>query len=287
MRSRSPPPYRVNKGYVGVRQNGILTPLDMNAGAIGCNSSCQPLNVKFGRTAETIVAEPLGNAHYDALQAHIAKRMGNGYSFASSYTWSKNISQSTGTIAGGQPSPTYALPQYAYLYKLTRRIRRSSLTSASTPNFRSAKASRCSVTTDWLRRFWAAGWLPASTRSTPEAASVSPVFTLNAVDGPVQRANVVPGVTQILGGLGPGNNYLNPAAFVAGPANQIGTAGPDILTGPTAFNLDASLARVFKPRSATPSRCELRPSMCRTHRIGAIREGTSRTEPLRPDHGHS
>ena len=39
-----------------------------------------------------------------------------------------------------------------------------------------------------------------------------------------------------------------PAAFVAGPANQIGTAGPDILTGPTAFNLDASLSRLFRPR---------------------------------------
>jgi len=236
-------------GYVGVRQNGILTPLDYNAGAIGCNSSCQPLNVAFGRTAETIVALPLGNAHYDALQAHIAKRMGNGYSFASSYTWSKNISQSTGTIAGGQPSPTYGLPQYAYLYKGP---------TADPPFFFNFSfnaelpfGKNKPLFSD--NRFASAilgGWMASGIYSINAGgrfgiASNSP---LNAVDGPVQRANVVPGVQQILGGLGPGNNYLNPAAFVAGPANQIGTAGPDILTGPTSFNLDASLARVFKPR---------------------------------------
>ena len=67
---------------------------------------------------------------------------------------------------------------------------------------------------------------------------------LNAVNGPTQRANVVSSV-QILGGLGPGNEYFSATSFAPGPANTIGNAGPNILQGPTEFNLDASLFRNF------------------------------------------
>jgi hypothetical protein len=236
-------------GYIGVRQNGLLTPLDANAGALGCSSSCQPLNIAFGRTAETIIALPLGNAHYDGLQAHIAKRLANGYSFAASYTWSKNISANTSSIAGGQPAPAYALPQYAYLYKGPTTDPPFYLNFSFTAESPFGR-NKSLLSGNRFASLVLGGWQASGVYSINAGGrfGIGSSSATNAVDGPVQRANVVAGVPQILGGLGPGNNYLNPAAFVAGPANQIGTAGPDILKGPTAFNLDASLSRIFKLR---------------------------------------
>ena len=40
--------------------------------------------------------------------------------------------------------------------------------------------------------------------------------------------------------------YLNPAAYMAPPPGQWGNAGRDTITGPSQFNLGASLARSFR-----------------------------------------
>lgn len=46
---------------------------------------------KFGRTAETRIARPIGNSMYDSLQTSLNRRFANGVSLAASYIWSKSI----------------------------------------------------------------------------------------------------------------------------------------------------------------------------------------------------
>jgi len=222
-------------GYVGNQVNGIMSSLNTNAGDIGCNAACLPLNQAFGRLGQTVVVEPLGNSHYESLQLSLRKRFTKGYALGASYTWGKNMAQLTG----------YALPQYGYLYYGP---------TADPPWFFNLNGSyelpfgkgKALLSSNNVVSKIVGGWqvngiyvIVAGTKFGITSSS-----PLNAVNGPTQRANQVAPV-QILGGLGPGNPYFSPTSFAPGPANQIGNAGPDILQGPTMFNLDASLFRNF------------------------------------------
>ncbi len=233
-------------GYVGTRVNGQLTSLDANAGDLGCAAACQPLNVAFGRTAVTDISLPIGNGHYDALQAHFQKRFSGGFSLGSAFTWSKDLAQNTSS-GNGVASAAYALPKYGYLYYGPTSDPSFYLNVNGSADLPFGKNKRF-LNTNSLANTVLGGWKLTGIYSINggNKFGITSSSATNAVDGPTQRANVVYGVPQILGGLGPGNNYVNPAAFVAGPANQIGTAGPDILTGPKAFNLDANLSRIVK-----------------------------------------
>jgi len=68
---------------------------------------------------------------------------------------------------------------------------------------------------------------------------------LNSNGVNTQRPDLVNPDVAILGGIGPGQKYFDTAAFAAVTTARIGTAGYDILRGPGARNLDASLTREF------------------------------------------
>jgi len=221
--------------YVGNQVNGIMTSLNVNAGNVGCQTACVPEYAQFGRIAQTNVVEPLGNSHYEALQAGLKQRFSQGLTFGAAYTWGKNMAQNTG----------YALPQYGYLYYGP---------TADPPWFFNLNGSyelpfgrgKALVSGDNLASKILGGWQVNGVYVIIAGGKfgITSSSPLNAVNGPTQRANVVGPVT-ILGGLGPGNEYFSATSFAPGPANVIGNAGPNILQGPTEFNLDASLFRNF------------------------------------------
>jgi hypothetical protein len=223
-------------GYVATRANGILNSLDYNAGAIGCNAACQPLNIAFGRTAATQVILPIGNSHYDSLQARVTKRFSQGYSLGIAYTFQKSIGQNLG----------YALPQYASLYRGNMGLPTFYLNINGSYELPFGKG-KAFLNNNRVASAVLGGWQTNGVFSVNAGAGfgVTSSAPLNAVNGPSQRANVV-GPLKILGGLGPGNLYFDPTAFAAGPANTIGNAGPNIMYGPTAYNLDASVFRNFR-----------------------------------------
>jgi len=68
--------------------------------------------------------------------------------------------------------------------------------------------------------------------------------SLNAPNNTQTADQVLPTVTK-LGGIGPGNPYFDPKAFVAVTAVRFGTSGRDILRGPGVFNTNLSLFRSF------------------------------------------
>jgi hypothetical protein len=221
--------------YVGNQVNGIMSTLNANAGDVGCNAACVPLYASFGRLAQTSVVGPIGNSHYEALQLSLQKRYANGFAMGASYTWGKNMAQNTG----------YALPKYGYLYYGP---------TADPPWFFNLNGTyelpfgkgKAMLNSNNLASKVLGGWqinaiyvIVAGTKF-----GITSSAPLNAVNGPTQRANQVAPV-QILDGLGPGHAYFTPTSFAPGPASQIGNAGPNILQGPTEFNLDASLFRNF------------------------------------------
>ena len=63
--------------------------------------------------------------------------------------------------------------------------------------------------------------------------------------GNTQTADQVKPNVEILGGIGRGNSYFDPNAFVPVTAVRFGNTGRNILRGPGQTNLDASIFRDF------------------------------------------
>lgn len=68
--------------------------------------------------------------------------------------------------------------------------------------------------------------------------------SLNAADG-TQTADQVKDKVQILGGVGRGNSWFDPTAFIPVTAVRYGNSGRNIVRGPGVTNLDASIFRDF------------------------------------------
>src|SRR5438128_5995603 len=71
-----------------IRQLGFR---ELNWSPIGGGRTGRPLFAQFGRDAQTRMVAPVGDSHYDSLQARLERRFSNGVQFAVYYTWSKSI----------------------------------------------------------------------------------------------------------------------------------------------------------------------------------------------------
>jgi hypothetical protein len=91
---------------------------------------------------------------------------------------------------------------------------------------------------------WQTGGIFSAISGQPFSLTSS--ATLNAV-GQTQTPNQV-GPTKKLGGVGTGQPFYDPSAFVDPAINTYGTVGRNTLLGPGSVNLDFSLFRTFKFR---------------------------------------
>ncbi len=238
--------FTAQAGYVATRQNNQMGVLDINAGRPGGGQASQPLNQRFGRTATTRLIQPIGNSHYDSLQATVQRRFAQGVSFTGTYTWSKVIGICCSTTSTG--GPAIPLPDY---YSLNRALspinvpHTLAVTSVAELPFGKGKA--------WLNRGGVAsaiagGWqvngIFSAVSGLPFSVTASSA-SLNA-PGSTQRADQVKGEVRILGGTGPGQSYFDPLAFAPVRDARFGTAGFNTLKGPTSVQLDLGLFRRFK-----------------------------------------
>ena len=70
-------------GYVATRTTRQLGLLDINAGqVIGAGEEGRPLLQQFGRTASTVLLQPVGNGKYDSMQVQLQRRFSDGLSLA-------------------------------------------------------------------------------------------------------------------------------------------------------------------------------------------------------------
>ncbi len=232
-------------GYVATRQINQVGFKELNYAPINGGNNGRILAQRFGRTAETRLVTPIGNAHYDSLQSSLDRRYANGLQIGLSYTWSKSIgiccSENSDGLAAIQ------IPEFAALNK--------SVTNVDTPHnlqvntlweLPFGKGRRWANRSSWISKF-AGGWQVNAIYSAVagQPFSVSSSGTSLNAPGSTQRADQVKGSVAILGGAGRGQSYFDPFAFKPVTDARFGTAGFNSLRGPGIANLDLGLFRQF------------------------------------------
>jgi hypothetical protein len=223
--------------------------MNQNLGQLGGGAASQPYNALYGTTATLNLIGPLNHTHYDSLQTRLSRRFSNGLQLNAGYTFSKNTGICCDDFAYNSP----AIPLLPY-FKLNRALepfdRTHHFTLTGVGELPFGKGKR------WLNRGGivsavAGGWqvngLFAASTGKPFNITSS-ATPLNAPGVTTQRADQIKPDVRILGGTGPGQLYFDTSAFAPVSQARFGTAGFDVLRGPSTFNLDSSLFRQFRVR---------------------------------------
>lgn len=241
-----PARFIVSVGYVGTQTVHQFGDFDVNASLPGTGQAGQPFNTpKFGnRTASTLFWQGFLSSNYNALQVSINRQFSNGFLVKGAYTYSKaidftdddgwagldwndpNVFRRNRAAAGFNTPQVF---QLAYVYELPVGKGKS-------------LASGGGVATAVLSG-WQTSGIFSAISGQPFTLTASGA-SLNAVDQ-VQTPDQV-GPARKLGGVGSGQPFYDPSAFVPVTRVGYGTVGRNSLYGPGSVNLDFSLFRTFK-----------------------------------------
>ncbi len=231
-------------GYVATRSVRQLGLVDINAGqVIGAGEDGRPLLTRFGRTASTVFLQPVGDGHYNSMQAQLARRFAAGLSLNVNYTWGKAISPNENS--SGTPN-VQALPYISRNRALTSSDRTHNLGITNVWQIPLGNGRR------WLREKGAVssilgGWQINNMISVMSGVPFS-IFadgtSLN-LPGSNQTADQVNANVQRLGGVGRATPYYDPTAFAEVTAARFGSSGYNTLRGPGLFNWDFGILREF------------------------------------------
>jgi hypothetical protein len=230
-------------GYVASRGVGIPQLMNQNIAQLGGGTTGEAFYNQYG-SATLNVAMPINHTHYDSLQTQLMRRFGSAH-IRAAYTFSKNTGLCCNDIS--DTAPAIELPQYQNLNRAVEPQDRTNVfTLSGDESSPFGKGGR------WLTHGFAGrilgGW---SLRGIASMYSGKPfnvtgsTTPLNSNGVSTQRPDLIDPTVATLGGIGPGQLYFNTKAFAAVNTARIGTAGYDILRGPGAKNLDASLVREF------------------------------------------
>jgi hypothetical protein len=232
--------------YVGSRQIRQLGYRQLNWAPIGGGEAGRQLFERFGRSADTREVAPVGNSHYDALQAHVQRRFSDGFSLTAAYTWAKAISDSG--LDRSDSTVRIMIPEYYHLNRsVSGLVRRHNLQITNIFALPFGRSQR------WLNEpgVWSTilgNWQTNSIISVMSGRPFSVTASDEALNAPgnTQRADQVKPEVEILGGVGPGQPYFDTTAFAPVTEPRFGTAGFNSLYGPGRVNWDFGLFRVFR-----------------------------------------
>lgn len=239
--------------YIGTRQIKQIGFAELNYANINGGNNGRQLVQRFGRTASTLLITPIGNSHYDGMQARLDRRFKDFYQLGVNYTWSKSIT--TSGADNSDNSLRVNIPQY---YNLNR-----SLSGFDRPHnlqitnilelpfgngrkYLNGKGVLSAVVGDWqvnniISKF---SGLPFTVTSSGS--------TLNA-PGNSQTVDLIKSSVAVYGKNGPGQKFFDVDAFRAVGSDpdtnnriRFGTAGYNILRGPTRFQWDFGVFRRFR-----------------------------------------
>jgi hypothetical protein len=231
--------------YVGTRQVDQLGIREQNWSPIGGGSRGRQLFPTFGRTAGTFLVAPLGNSHYNALQTQLKRRFRDGFQINVNYTLAKSVG-----IAGASNSdnqPRVRIPEFYHLNRARSDFdRRHSLHITSIAELPFGQGRR------WLNSGGGVaailgGWQVNNIVSFYSGTPFNVTASGNSLNSPgsTQMADQVKSNVNILGGIGRGNSYFDPLAFVPVTEARFGNAGFNILEGPGIVEWDLGIFRQF------------------------------------------
>lgn len=232
--------FALDVAYVGNHGVDSVVAYNLNAAVIpGIGAAGQPEYAPFHRTASTTLFWDGYSSSYNALQVKLDRRFSAGLTMTTAYTWGKGMGFQSGDDGGLMfyidQRRSYARNNYdrtqtfvqSYVYDLPFGPGKKWLKSGPVS----------SVIGGWR----VSGILTLMT-GTP--FSIGGGSALNT-PGSSQTADQVKQNVQILHGIGPGNPWFDPTAFVPVTAPGVfGNSGRNIMTGPGFFDLDASLFKL-------------------------------------------
>lgn len=233
--------FTLDVAYVGNRGHDVETSYDMNAATVlGLNDAGRPLFPSFGKTAGVTTWIPLKTS-YNSLQMKLDRRFSNGIMMNTSYTLGAGYSYNTGDSNGGIPTPADLERSWAR----TDQDRRHSFVESFLyqlpvgPNKRWLSTGPASQ----ILGGWQVSGFVTLQSGTPINITMSNA-NLRA-PGNTQRPDVS-GTPEVLGGIGPGNQWFSTSVFSTPANNTFGNAKRNgVLDGPGYANLDATIAKLF------------------------------------------
>ncbi len=231
-------------GYVATRTTRQLGLLDINAGqVIGAGEDGRPLLQKFGRTASTVLLQPIGDGKYDSMQVQLQRRFVDGLSLGVNYTLGRALSPNENSSLTVGDHGTSALAYFDRNLAPTSTDRRHNVGITSVWQIPVGKGRRW-LSDSGVMSAILGGWQVnnmISIMSGPPFSVLSDDTSLN-LPGSVQTADQVK-EAQKLGGVGRGTPYYDPTAFAEVTQARFGNTGYNILRGPGLFNWDFGLTR--------------------------------------------
>ena len=234
-----PSQFTLEAGYVGNVGRRIGAVQNLNAGQIlGAGAAGQPLFQQFGRTADTNLRFASTNTSYNSLQVKVDRRFSGGFLLTTAYTYSRSIDfindnggfffQSFPELNRGRSDfdRTHVFVQ-SYVYDLP---------------FGRNKRWLQQGPLAWIAGGWQVNGIFTAQSGAPLNFTISGA-TLNT-PGNGNRPNLI-GEPRIVGNIGRGELFFDTAAFAPPSPNTIGSAGRNLLGGPSLWNLDFSVFRKF------------------------------------------
>jgi hypothetical protein len=263
--------YLLEIGYVGTRSLHEAGSYQFNqaelaspANPINGETTNSALNVTqrlpyAGVSPGSLLSASLFNANYNSLQASITKRLSYGLEFLGSYTWSRNLDQTSGS-SGSEVFEEHLVTndqtnfQQAYGptdFDRTHRAVVSLVYNASFARHLPSTLSR--IVGDW------------KVSGIGVVQSGTPITILDENAGAVYGNLPFENRAQLAGGISPATSrslhsrvlstYLNPAAFTSAPEapngtgpsdTDFGNSGVGLVRGPGQRNIDMALERAFR-----------------------------------------
>ena len=229
-------------GYVGQKSTHLLADYDLNAGYPGSGTTGLPLYQAFGDVSPVYNSSGYLSSNYNSLQIAVNRQFSQGLMLKGAYTWSHAIDYTDDdgwaemTWYGNQFSRNYATAgfdrtqvfQLGWVYEL--------------PVGTGKKYANTGVASKIVGG-WQFSGIESCYTGLPLTITASGT-SLNAPDE-TQTANQVLQNVALIGGVGPGAFYYNPAAFAPVTTVSYGNSGRDILRSPGVWNTDMSISRNF------------------------------------------
>jgi hypothetical protein len=246
----------VQAGYVGSRGRDLMGDRQINAPVFGPGATIanaqqrRPLLPQFYGSISEKVSDQ--RSQYDSLQISATKAYADGYTFQLAYTLSRSMDDGSGPVATGPQNPAAPRAEWARSdFDRRHVLRLNGMWEA--PRMQTGPA---------VVRHLVGGWRLAGIMS---ALSGAPFTVTSGADdaliGPnrglaAQRPDLA-GEPALDSGRSRDDRiarYFNTGAFVRPAPGQFGNAGRNLLTGPGAFTVDASMAKQFPLWPGAPDR---------------------------------
>ena len=227
--------------YVGTRAIRQTANVNINAAGPGGGNAGRAL-ANFGRTATINMLTPFGDATYNALQTQVTRRLSGGSMLGMAYTLSKAMNYADNSDSGltWNYEPLWERNWALADFDRTHNLQLYGVYEL--PFGPGRKWAREGIAAR-LAGGWQLNGVLSATSGTPFTVTAN-AASLNA-PGNTQTADQVLEDVRILGGVGRGNSYFDPAAFAPVTGARFGTAGRNSVRGPGLFNIDASAFRDF------------------------------------------